>query len=158
MKINNRKQLRTIILLSGAMVFLAVATLIISLQVQKKDPATDLPPRASNPACEIAFLLNPEPTATPTPNPIATATPTPNPTPNPTPGACNATCQSNAQCGSNLVCSNGFCRNPDCVEQPNCACYFVPTPKVPVTGMGTTVAGIAIIAGGILLLLLGLLF
>jgi hypothetical protein len=51
-----------------------------------------------------------------------------------------------------------MCRNQECTQQANCLCSTTPTPEIPVTGMGTTIAGIGIIAGGILLLLLGLVF
>lgn len=87
-----------------------------------------------------------------------TSTPTLTPTNTPAPGACSASCNSNSDCANNLVCTGGMCRNPECSEQPNCACYFVPTPQVPVTGSGTTLIGIGVIAGGIILLLLGLAF
>lgn len=73
-------------------------------------------------------------------------------------GQCNTTCSTNANCNSSYICSNGYCRNPQCTEQPNCSCYFVPTPKVPVTGTGTTLMGIGVIAGGIILLILGIAF
>lgn len=100
------------------------------------------------------------PTQTPTPSntPTGTLTPTmtPSPTNTPAPGACNTTCSSNSDCMNSYICSAGHCRNPQCTEQPNCACYFVPTPKVPVTGTGTTIVGVAVVAGGIILLLLGL--
>lgn len=101
---------------------------------------------------------SPTPSNTPTPTRTPTPTLTPSPTNTPIPGSCNATCSVNSDCGNNMICSSGHCRNQQCTEQPNCACYFVPTPKVPVTGTGTTIAGIAVIAGGIFLLLLGLSF
>lgn len=99
------------------------------------------------------------PTATPTNSPSITPSSvlTATPTNTPPPGSCSASCNNNSDCANNMVCANGMCRNPECTEQPNCACYFVPTPEVPVTGAGATILGIGVIAGGIILLLLGML-
>lgn len=75
----------------------------------------------------------PPPTGTPRPTatPTPTKTPTPTPTTTPTPAA-----------------------KPVVVASPSAQ----PTPKVPVAGSGPTVLGASVIAGGILFLLVGLLF
>jgi len=88
------------------------------------------------------------PAATNTPTPITTA-------------SCNSGCTVDANCASGLVCIGGVCRNPSCTNQTNCTCVFAqatPTPvapSVPVAGYFPGFAGIAIVAG-ILLLLMGL--
>ncbi len=121
----------------------------------------------------------PPPTATPTP-PAPTATPTP-PPPTPTPedevvivtnptatpmprqvalASCNNACTLNADCAGGLVCVEGSCRNPSCTTQANCSCEVAQapqqTPRVPVSGTGPSILGASIIAGGLLILLLGL--
>ncbi len=101
-------------------------------------------------------------TVLPTPTAVRTSTPTQpiaySPSSTPIPGSCNANCSTDSNCANNLVCSGGTCRNPECTEQANCSCSIQPTPEIPVTGTGTTLVGIGIIVGGILLLLLGLAF
>ncbi len=105
----------------------------------------------------------------------ACATPTPTPTPTPAPG-CNSSCTTNADCSGGMTCFNtgsgSFCRNASCTSQTNCACptptptpggptptpTTPPTPQVPVSGSGPTVLGASVIAGGLLILLLGLVF
>lgn len=215
-----RYQKFTLLILALGTVVLGITTLIISLQLQNRQPVTELPPQAAEPACAVSFTVTPDqesfsceiafnfstptptgtltPTPTPTPaqtvTPTATLTPTVTPTgiqeptntptrtPMPTntpvtrytptatllltatptrtpaPGACNAACTTNTDCANNLICSNGYCRNPQCTEQSSCSCTATPTPEVPVTGLGSTLAGVGVIAGGIFLLLLGLVF
>jgi len=111
------------------------------------------PSQCNSNGCEILPTATPTNTPTITPSSVLTATPTNTPPP----GSCSASCNNNSDCANNMVCANGMCRNPQCTEQPNCACYFVPTPEVPVTGAGTTLIGIGVIAGGIILLLVGML-
>ncbi len=103
------------------------------------------------------------PTNTPTPTKPEGATDTPTHTATPTQivyAACNQTCTVNADCGSGLVCLDSVCRNPSCSESATCQCAVAaaPTPRIPVAGTGPTVLGASIIMGGMLLLLLGLLF
>lgn len=141
-------------------------------------------PEAAVVACTLAFNINvtetltPTPTPTPTPTltntptstptPVPTSTPTPTPeqivyntptpTPEPPPAACNTSCTLNTDCTNGLVCIGGACRNPSCTSQADCVCVVAqaqPTPKVPVSGSGTSVLGASIIAGGLLILLLG---
>jgi len=106
---------------------------------------------------------------TPTPTPTVTPTPTPTPTPAPTPASCNSSCTTSADCQSGMACINNVCRNPSCSTSPNCVCQTPtpgptptpttpPTPQVPVSGTGPTVLGASVIAGGVFLLLLGLVF
>lgn len=35
---------------------------------------------------------------------------------------CNKTCGNNSQCPSGTICSNGYCRNPECTDKTNCTC------------------------------------
>ncbi|MBI4065146.1 hypothetical protein HY409_02155 [Candidatus Gottesmanbacteria bacterium] len=122
----------------------------------------------------------PTPSATPTATPTATSTPGPTatPTPTPQPGApsCNSTCSTDNDCPNNLLCSGGRCRNASCVDRSNCTCVTtqitvepteaaplvqatpspLPTPKVPVAGIGPNVLGASVITIGGLLILLGL--
>lgn len=106
------------------------------------------------------------PTSTPTGTPGNTSTPIPTNTPgstsSPTPttpqivyAACNQACTVNLDCGNGLVCLDNVCRNATCSESATCSCA-APTPKVPVAGTGPSVLGASIIAGGFLILLLGL--
>ena len=88
--------------------------------------------------------------------PVATNTPTPTPTPVVQVG-CNSACTVNTDCSSGLVCIDSACRNPSCSEKTTCQCEVAaPTPQTPVAGTGPTVLGASIVAGGFLLVLLGL--
>lgn len=64
------------------------------------------------------------PSLTPTPTPYPVLTPTPTPYP---PNSCGGTCGNNYNCTSGLICSNGFCRNPNCVNDYSCTCGPTPT-------------------------------
>ena len=123
----------------------------------------------------ISLTVSPTltPTITPTETPISTPTPTP---PASQPGVCDASCGVDSDCRSGLVCATvqgvKRCRNPQCTSEFTCVCpatgtpiptqeivqvvVTAPTPKVPVSGT-PAVLGAATVAGGILLLLLGLL-
>ncbi|MFC1626737.1 hypothetical protein ACFL1P_00870 [Patescibacteria group bacterium] len=117
--------------------------------------------------CNGGFCRNPSctaepdcacPTATPIPTVPVTNTNTPTPIPR-----CSDACVSNADCPSDLICSDGMCRNPSCTAEADCSCTeeLPPppdTPQIPVSGAGPGVIGLAVIAGGALLLLLGLAF
>ncbi len=102
-------------------------------------------------------------THTGTPGDTATNTPTQTATVTPTQivyATCNQACTVNADCGNGLVCLDSVCRNPSCSESASCQCQVAasPTPRIPVAGTGPTVLGASVIMGGMLLLLLGLLF
>lgn len=56
-------------------------------------------------------------TPTATPRPGAPATPT-----SPPIGNCNIPCSQNSRCSGILTCIEGFCRDKDCPDQPNCNC------------------------------------
>ncbi len=116
-------------------------------------PTSTLTPTATG-------TITPTPT-TPGNTPTHTPTPTLTLTPTPTPQyvACNASCTVNTDCTSGLVCLEGKCRNAMCAEKTTCQCDVVsPTPKTPVAGTGPSVLGAMTIAGGFLLVLLGLAF
>lgn len=79
-------------------------------------------------------------------------------TPTPPPATCNLACTINSDCASGLVCVGGMCRNPNCTAQTDCVCVVAaaqPTPKIPVSGSGPSILGASILAGGLLILLLG---
>jgi hypothetical protein len=84
-----------------------------------------------------------EPSATPSPtvaiggpDPTATVTPVP---PTGVPNGCGGSCGSNANCQSDLVCSNSFCRNPQCLASTSCSCSGpTATPTVRVSGPTAT--------------------
>ncbi len=84
--------------------------------------------------CSINYIAPtpvPTPSPTPTPTPVATPSPTPTPVPTPSPSPvptpspvpqCNSACTQNSQCPGSMVCSNGYCRNPQCTESASCTC------------------------------------
>lgn len=96
-----------------------------------------------------AYLTETTPTPTSSPTPTSTATPTPTPTSTPTitptatptttstptgePNSCGGTCGSNSNCQGNYFCfiesgkTSGFCRNPQCAQETDCACNAVAT-------------------------------
>ena len=138
---------------------------------------------AATPTPTGTLTPTPTPTSTPTATPTPTNTPTSTPTPTATPtpsqqvSGCDETCTTNSDCGSGLVCIDSSCRNASCTEKTNCQCQITyadptptppqevvpgeetamqPTPKVPVSGTGPSILGASIIAGGLLILLLGL--
>ena len=91
--------------------------------------------------CQCVVVTN---TPTPTPKPVAFV-------------GCNSACTINTDCSSGLVCIDSFCRNPSCSDKTTCACDVVQaTPKTPIAGSGPSVLGASVIAGGFLLVLLGL--
>ncbi len=137
----------------------------------------EVEPEAAEPACTLAFNINPTttPTSTPTNTPTSTPTGTPTATPTPTPTgtqeivyvyptptpvqimSCNSSCTINTDCPSDLVCVDGSCRNPSCTGATTCVCTQTPqpTPKTPVSG-GPSVLGATVIGMGVLILLVGL--
>lgn len=98
------------------------------------------------------------PTNTPTVSPTNTPTNTSTPTATPTPKVgCNSGCTVNTDCMAGLVCLDSVCRNPSCSESSSCQCEVaVPLPQTPVAGTGPSILGASVIAGGFLLVLLGL--
>jgi cytoskeletal protein RodZ len=128
MKQKNQKI--TLIALIVGTLLLGVTTLIISFQLQNRQPVTDLPPRAAEEACRVSFTVTPDaqvcelafalttptstptgtvpPTNTPTRTPTATNTPTNTPTTTPTrtPTPTNTivpTPTPNPECGSSCT-------------------------------------------------------
>ena len=110
-------------------------------------------------ACLISFSINQVSTPTPTPTGSATASPsgsptaspsgsptaspsgsasaTPTPTATPVPPlSCGDSCSDNTDCTNSMVCSNGICRNPSCLNAVNCVCSTATTPP----GTGTPLA------------------
>lgn len=141
---------------------LGVVTFLTSQKLtQTKPVAPTVPqekPKAVEPACRLTFsVLQPTATPTPTPGPTATPTPTPDPTatptPTPTPGP-TATPTPPPIGGPQPTATPTLAQG----ETPPPTPTPQPTPKVPVAGSGPSVLGATTIAGGILLLLLGLLF
>lgn len=79
--------------------------------------------------------VTPNPTKTPTVTPTATATTTATPTYTPgEPNYCGGTCGSNYNCQGGFFCYQGFCRNPQCVNELDCVCKSSPT-MPPVLGI-----------------------
>jgi len=121
--------------------------------------ATPAPPLA----CQaLTFNLG-----TPAPSPTATATPSG------TPNSCGGTCGSNTSCQSAYFCYQGYCRNPECPTDSDCACSTTipstpgPTtppvtratqppgePSLPNAGIGSPT--ILSVGAGVILLLLSL--
>lgn len=127
---------------------LGVVTFLTSQQLKREEPvAPSVPqeqPEAAVPACKktLTFAVStptPTPTGELTPTPTSTPTNTPTPTPTSTPGP-TATPTPTPLPGA-----------PTPTPTPA-------TPKVPVAGSGPSVLGATVIAGGLLLLLLGLAF
>lgn len=176
-----------IIFLSIITIGLGVVAFLTSQKLRQTTPVAptvpQVSPKAAEPACTLTFTVavatptpttpGPSPTPTPTPEPSPTPTNTPAPTATPAPVGCNNSCSNDGGCQSGLVCSAGFCRNPSCTSQSSCNCpqptatpgttvqstpTGIPTPKVPVAGSGPSVMGVSVIAGGLLLILLGLAF
>lgn len=177
----------SVLILGFITVGLGVVVFLTTQKLKQTAPIAPPPPQAAVPACTLTFsigstptptktgtptpTLPPDVTPTKTPTPTLTNTPTATPpdvTNTPTPTSppttpvvtCNETCTVNTDCGSGLVCLDSVCRNPSCSEEADCLCEeiaIVPTPKIPVSG-APSVMGVTTIAGGLLLLLLGLLF
>lgn len=139
---------------------LGILVFLTSQQISqmKKTVAPTVPQRKPKAAevCTLAFAITattptttpaptatPTPTVTPTPTPTATPTPTPTPRPTATPTP-TPTPASQAQ----------ITPSPKAIAEV--APTAAPTPKIPVAGAGPSVLGAATIAGGLILLLLGL--
>lgn len=126
-------------------------------QAPAPTPTPTLPPGVTpTPTPTLPPGVTPTPTLPPgvTPTPTPTATPAPTPTPIP---SCNSTCTSDSGCLSGLVCSNGFCRNTQCLESANCNC-ITPTPtivaRLPESGISLPTLGA--LGGGLLMILIGI--
>jgi len=147
-----------LLLLTGITAGIAVVTLLTSQKLKETGPVAptvpQVTPKAAEPACTLRFALN-QPTATPTPTPSATPTPTATSTPEPTPTPTStptptATPTQTAPATPTPTPTAVIAYGPTPTPSP------IPTPKLPVAGSGPSVLGASAIAGGILLLLLGL--
>lgn len=155
-----------LVLISLLTLALSIGIFITSLRLQQREAVSLPPPKAVEPTCQLTFSVV-QPTATPTPTPGPTATPTPTPTPGPT-----ATPTSPPVGGPQptatptptlkLTATPTPTKTPTPTPTPRpiveASPSAQPTPKVPVAGAGPTVLGASVIAGGLLFLLLGLLF
>jgi hypothetical protein len=129
----------------------------ISLTPSSSPTVTTIP--SSTPTITITSTPTLGPSSTPTNTPLATNTPTGTTVPQ---VGCNISCTSNS-CQSGLVCDSTTetCRNNSCIDRTDCICLLAqatPTsiiPQTPVSG-GQTFIGYAVVAGGILLLMIGL--
>ncbi len=137
---------------------LAVVTFLTSQQLKREEPiAPSVPqakPRAVENQCriELTFAVStptPTPTGEATPTPTGTPADTPTPTPTGTPGP-TATPTPTGTSGPTST------PTPTLPPGAPTATPTPATPQVPVAGSGPSVLGASIIAGGILLLLLGL--
>jgi hypothetical protein len=159
------------LILAGVAIFTALRLYQLRQQAVAPTAPTSIPKAAEN-ACSLSFTLStstPTPSGSPTPTPsetptgTPTATPTGSPTPSATPNSCNGTCGSDSNCASGLSCYQGFCRNPSCPTETDCACPGTsaptPTPTTPSlpesgTSWPTLVGsgiGILVILGSLLL-------
>jgi hypothetical protein len=171
-KANNNKKLAVIVIAIITVLLAAVAiyTGIKLYQLSKvRKPEIEIIEPGPGEECEITLQLCPEttptaiptegpsptptegPSATPTPQPTSTPAEKPQPTPTPPPG-CWDECLLSEGCPTGLECINSRCANPSCSNESNCVC---PAPEIPSAGISTPT--IIIGAGGLLLLLLGLL-
>ena len=155
-----------LVLVSLLTLALSIGVFITSQRLQEREAVSLPPPKAIEPTCQLTFSVV-HPTATPTPTPGPTATPTPTPTPGPT-----ATPTSPPVGGPQPTATPTPTLKPTATPTPTktptptptprpiveASPSAQPTPKVPVAGAGPTVLGASIIAGGLLFLLLGLLF
>lgn len=100
-------------------------------------------------------------TASPTPTPTATPTIAPTATPTPQPG-CYDRCQTDSDCPNNLLCrnvgGNNKCININCSSETDCVCNTT-TPKEPELPKAGGIPPTIIFAlGGVIIVLLGLIF
>lgn len=143
---------------------LGLATYLTSLKLKETKPvAPSVPqetPQAVAPACRLSFSITvptPTPTGQATPTPTSTVAPTPTNTPAPT-----ATPTPTQPPGPTAVPTPTETPIPTAtptqqlIYGPTPTPTPIPTPRVPVAGIGPSVLGAAAIAGGFLLLLLGL--
>jgi len=102
-------------------------------------------------------------TCSATPTPTATASPTPNPTPTPTPQpGCYDSCSSDSDCPNDLLCRSvnnvNKCLDINCPSESDCTCNTT-TPKEPELPKAGGIPPTIIFAlGGIIIVLLGLVF
>jgi len=99
--------------------------------------------------------------ATPTPTATASPTPTPTPTPTPQPG-CYDRCSSDSDCPNDLLCRSvnniNKCLNINCPSESDCTCNTT-TPKEPELPKAGGIPPTIIFAlGGVIIVLLGLVF
>jgi len=121
-------------------------------------------PYAVSSNCKLVFSITPNtpiPTPTNTPGPTPTKTPTPTITPTETPGP-TPTPTNTPTPGPSTTPTEGPTATPTDTWEPtatpgmNPSPTPLPTPRIPVAGIGPGILGAATIAGGILLLLLGM--
>jgi uncharacterized membrane protein len=134
---------------------LGVIVFLTTQKLRQEEPvAPTVPqstPEAAAPACTLTFTIaqaEGTPTNTPTATPEPTATPTTGTTATPTPTQEPGTTATPT--GTPTPTTVAFAPSPT----PTTAA----TPNIPVAGAGPTILGASVIAGGILLLLLGLVF
>ncbi len=169
-----------LVLVSLLTLALSIGVFITSQRLQQREAVSLPPPKAVEPTCQLTFsVVQPTATPTPTPGPTNTPTPTSTPGPTPTPGP-TATPTPPPIGGPQPTATPTPIRTPTPTPAPKptatptptktptptptprpiveASPSAQPTPKVPVAGAGPTVLGASIIAGGLLFLLLGLLF
>lgn len=158
-----------LLLVALVTVGLGAVAYLTSVKLKEKKPvAPTVPqatPKAVAPACRLTFAMatptptttgTPAPTPTPTPTPTSEVTPTPTNTPTPTPT------ETSGPTATPTPTQYTEQPTPTPTQQltygPTPTPTPIPTPRVPVAGIGPSVLGAAAIAGGFLLLLLGLVF
>jgi len=157
-----------LVLVSLLTLALSIGVFITSLRLQQREAVSLPPPKAVEPTCQLTFSVlqtTGTPTPTSTPGPTSTPTPTPGPTATPTPqpiGGPQPTATPKPTTTPETTTTPTPTRTPTPTPTPKpiveASPSAQPTPKVPVAGAGPTVLGASIIAGGLLFLLLGLLF
>lgn len=149
---------------------LSIGVFITSQRLQQREAVSLPPPKAVEPTCQLTFSVV-QPTATQTPTPTATPGPTATPTPTPTPGPTETPTPPPVG-GPQPTATPTPIRTPTTTPTPTKTPTPTPTPKpmveaspsaqpiprVPVAGAGPTVLGATVIAGGLLFLILGLIF
>jgi hypothetical protein len=153
---NALKKYWHVILLTLVTAGLGVIIFLTTQKLQQTEPvAPTVPqatPEAAAPACTLTFSIGQETTGTPTPTPTATPTPGATSTPTPTSSAENTPTPTQSVFASPTPTSGTAAFAPTATPSP------LPTPNVPVAGTGPSILGAAVVAGGFLLLLLGLVF
>ncbi len=146
-----------LLLISFITLGLGVATILTSQKLKEEEAvAPTVPestPAAATQACTLTFSIT-QVTNTPTPTgtvtPTATETPTPTGTLTPTPTGTGTPTPTSVRETGTPTPTPGIFDTPTPTPPP--------TPQVPVAGIGPSVLGASVIAGGIFLLLLGLAF
>ncbi|MDO8451906.1 MAG: hypothetical protein Q7S76_03490 [bacterium] len=141
---------------------LGVVTFLTSQKLQQPAPVAptvpQITPKAAEPVCTLTFGIA---IATPTPTPTAAVsqTPTPTNTPSPTPTNTPIPTATPSPIPTNTpVATATPAPTSQAALLPQATPTTAQTPQVPVAGSGPSVLGISVIAGGLLLILLGLAF